>query len=83
MTSSDDKHDQAGDGGFAADDAHLRRELERAERERAGDPGAEFDHDQNYRPGYHEGGARFGFFNSKDDATPEEPAQRPEADEEA
>jgi hypothetical protein len=79
MANSDDKQDAAGgDGGFAADDARLARELKRSDRERAGDRGAEYGHDQNYRPGYHEGGARFGFFNGKDDATPGPPAKPPE-----
>jgi hypothetical protein len=28
----------------------------------------DYPHDENYRPGYHEGGSRFGFFNGEDNA---------------
>ena len=55
----------------------LAKELRRFDRVRAGSRGAEFPHDEAYTPGYHEGGARFGFFNGKDDAqSPVHPAPR-------
>jgi hypothetical protein len=46
---------------FRAEDARLNAALERQERVR-GVRRPEYGHDQNYRPGYHEGGSRFGFF---------------------
>ena len=62
--------------GFVADDARLGAELDQYDRQRRfGRP--EYTHEQNYRPGYHEGGARFGFFGP-----PAEPAFRPQADQE-
>ena len=70
---------------FDAHDAQLNKALTRFDRERAGSRGAEFPHDETYAPGYHAGGARFGFFNGKDDAgSPAHPAATdaasPEAD---
>ncbi len=59
-----------GDPTFEAQDAKLNKELIGIERARAGSKGAEFPHDENYTPGYHEGGARFGFFNGKDGSPP-------------
>jgi hypothetical protein len=44
-----------------ADDARLASDLRRFERRR-GLRRADYGHDENYRPGYHEGGTRFGFF---------------------
>lgn len=63
----------------------LARELRRFDRVRAGSRGAEFPHDEAYTPGYHEGGARFGFFNGKDeaDAAPPAPAPSPKAGDES
>ena len=34
----------------------------------------DYPHDGTYRPGYHEGGSRFGFFNGEDDASIKAPA---------
>ncbi len=56
------------DETFEARDARLAKEMSGFDRERAGSKGAEFPHDENYKPGYHEGGTRFGFFNGKDDS---------------
>ncbi|MGZ3377249.1 MAG: hypothetical protein ACXU8S_11680 [Phenylobacterium sp.] len=53
---------------FDASDAKLNQRMSGFDRERAGSKGAEFPHDENYKPGYHEGGTRFGFFNGRDDA---------------
>lgn len=50
------------DPGFRAEDARLDAALNRQERERGRMRRPEYGHDQNYRPGYHEGGSRFGFF---------------------
>jgi hypothetical protein len=61
--------DPAADDSFEAHDARLNKELRRFDRARAGSPGAEVPHDENYAPGYHDGGVRFGFFSGKD--TPE------------
>jgi hypothetical protein len=36
----------------------------------------DYPHDENYRPGYHEGGSRFGFFNGHDDADPASPGEK-------
>jgi len=55
---------------FEVEDARLSKALRRIERERAGHRGAEFGHDENYTPGYHEGGVRFGFFSGKDHPPP-------------
>lgn len=55
----------------------LAKELRRFDRGRAGSRGAEFPHDEAYTPGYHEGGARFGFFNGKDDADAAPPTTAP------
>jgi hypothetical protein len=60
------------EASFEVEDERLNKALKRNERERAGAPGAEFGHDQTYRPGYHQGGLRFGFFH--DDA-PKAPAK--------
>lgn len=49
------------DARARADDARLSAELGRFERSR-GMRRADYGHDENYRPGYHEGGTRFGFF---------------------
>jgi hypothetical protein len=76
--------DQAGGGGdpktpedasFEANDTRLNKELGRFDRARAGSKGAEYGHDENYAPGYHEGGARFGFFNNQGE--PKTPAPGP------
>jgi hypothetical protein len=73
----------ADDVTFEAHDARLDKELRRFDRVRAGSRGAEFPHDENYTPGYHEGGARFGFFNGKPQApSPAQPIP-PKADDEA
>lgn len=70
------------DPTFEAHDARLGKELRRFDRARAGSRGAEFPHDETYTPGYHEGGARFGFFNGKADApSPAQPIP-PKADDE-
>jgi len=70
---------QADDITFEDHDARLDRELRRFDRIRAGSRGAEFPHDENYTPGYHEGGARFGFFNGKPDAaSPAQPEPKPD-----
>ena len=61
---------QADDPTFDAHDARLNRELDQFGRVRAGSKGAEFPHDENYTPGYHQGGTRFGFFNGPTDAKP-------------
>lgn len=53
---------------FEADDERLRAELERYERTRGRFGPAEFGHDENYRPGYHLGGTRFGFFGGAEGA---------------
>jgi hypothetical protein len=50
------------DAGFRAEDARLNADLHRYERSRGRPVRVEYGHDQNYRPGYHEGGSRFGFF---------------------
>jgi len=55
---------------FEVEDARLGKALRHVERERAGRRGAEFGHDENYTPGIHEGGTRFGFFNGGDHPTP-------------
>lgn len=47
---------------FETDEERLNAELERYERSRRRFGPAEYDHDENYRPGYHLGGSRFGFF---------------------
>ena len=44
-----------------AEDARLTADLRRFERSR-GLRRPDYGHDENYRPGYHEGGTRFGFF---------------------
>ena len=62
---------------FDAHDARLSRELDRFGRIRAGSKGAEFPHDENYTPGYHQGGTRFGFFNGHDDAQPPAAPEQP------
>jgi len=54
------------DVGFEVEDERLSKALKRYDRTRAGAPGAEFGHDQTYRPGYHQGGVRFGFFHDHD-----------------
>ena len=58
------------DPQFRAQDARLRSELSQYERERRRVRN-EFGHDQNYRPGYHEGGTRFGFFHDFDNRRPQ------------
>lgn len=74
-----DREDPPAAGGeFDAQDAKLDKALKRNDRDRAGSPGAEFGHDQTYRPGYHQGGVRFGFFHDNDEpkaprATPGKP----------
>ncbi|THD62607.1 hypothetical protein [Phenylobacterium sp.] len=60
------------DVSFEVEDERLDKALKRKERERAGAPGAEFGHDQTYRPGYHQGGVRFGFFHH------DEPKDKPD-----
>jgi hypothetical protein len=60
---------------FDAHDARLNRELDRFGRMRAGCKGEEFPHDESYTPGYHQGGTRFGFFNSGANVKP--PAAMP------
>jgi hypothetical protein len=40
-------------------------------------PRVDYPHDENYRPGYHEGGTRFGFFNGWDSTAPKPPAKAP------
>ena len=47
---------------FEADDARLNADLDRYERTRPQLGPAQYGHDENYRPGYHQGGTRFGFF---------------------
>ena len=47
---------------FEADDARLNHELDRYERSRRRFGPEQYGHDENYRPGYHLGGTRFGFF---------------------
>jgi hypothetical protein len=59
-----------GDPTFEAQDAKLNKDLSGIDRARAGSKGAEFPHDENYAPGYHEGGTRFGFFNGKASSPP-------------
>jgi len=54
--------DPGRDPVFRAEDARLDAALRREERARGGGRRPEYGHDQNYRPGYHEGGSRFGFF---------------------
>lgn len=51
------------EAGFRAEQARLEAALARQERERGRPRAPEYGHDQNYRPGYHEGGSRFGFFS--------------------
>ena len=46
-------------------------------------PHVDYPHDENYRPGYHEGGTRFGFFNGKDEAPAKAPDPTPEPDDKA
>lgn len=53
---------------FEAEDARLNAALEHYERNRPGFGGAEYGRDENYRPGYHRGGSRFGFFGGPDGA---------------
>lgn len=53
---------------FEAEDARLNAALERYERGRPRFGPAEYGHDENYRPGYHQGGTRFGFFGGPDGA---------------
>jgi len=50
------------DPAFRAEDARLNAALDRHDRERGRARRPDYGHDQNYRPGYHEGGSRFGFF---------------------
>ncbi|MFI4966784.1 MAG: hypothetical protein ACHP9T_15630 [Caulobacterales bacterium] len=50
------------DAGFRADQARLNADLNRYDRQRGRPVRVQYGHDQNYRPGYHEGGSRFGFF---------------------
>jgi hypothetical protein len=50
-----------GDPGFRAEDRRLTTDIARY-RTRFGPAHVDYGHDQNYRPGYHEGGTRFGFF---------------------
>jgi len=50
------------DPGFRAEDARLNAALNRQDREPGRIRQPDYGHDQNYRPGYHEGGSRFGFF---------------------
>jgi hypothetical protein len=50
-----------GDPRARREDARLTDDLRRFERAR-GPRRPDFGHDENYRPGYHEGGTRFGFF---------------------
>jgi hypothetical protein len=64
-----------GDPIFRSEDAHLKADLSRYAREQNRIAPPEYGHDQNYRPGYHEGGSRFGFFRSDD-------YRRPQADQE-
>jgi hypothetical protein len=61
--------DAPADDGFEVEDERLNKALKRYDRTRAGSPGAEFGHDQTYRPGYHQGGVRFGFFHDADEKT--------------
>jgi hypothetical protein len=49
------------DARARGDDARLTAEFSRFDRTR-GPRRPDFGHDENYRPGYHEGGTRFGFF---------------------
>jgi hypothetical protein len=59
---------QGGDEGrsFRGEDAHLSAEMKRYNA-RFGPVHVDYGHDQNYRPGYHEGGSRFGFFGLEND----------------
>lgn len=50
------------DTHFRAEDARLNAALDRYERDRPHFGPEEYGHDENYRPGYHQGGTRFGFF---------------------
>ena len=59
-----------GDPGFRAEDARLNAELNRYDRQRGRPARVEYGHDQNYRPGYHAGGSRFGFFGLGHDPEP-------------
>lgn len=53
---------------FEAEDARLNRDLDRYERERRRFGPEQYGHDENYRPGYHMGGTRFGFFGGREGA---------------
>lgn len=52
-----------GDRGFRAEDGRLSADMKRYNA-RFGGVRVEYGHDQNYRPGYHAGGSRFGFFGA-------------------
>ena len=54
-----------GDPRARREDARLTGELGRFDRAR-GPRRPDFGHDENYRPGYHAGGTRFGFFGVKE-----------------
>jgi hypothetical protein len=64
----DAEPDRAEARSFEADDARLNAELDRYERTRSRFGPEEYGHDENYRPGYHLGGTRFGFFGGPHDA---------------
>jgi hypothetical protein len=68
--------DTPADAGFEVEDERLNKALKRNERARAGSPGAEFGHDQTYRPGYHQGGVRFGFFHDHDERRKDKPDEK-------
>ncbi|MBS0333816.1 MAG: hypothetical protein JSS35_13700, partial [Proteobacteria bacterium] len=63
-----DEADRAGARSFEADDARLNDDLDRYERNRRRFGPAQYGHDENYRPGYHQGGTRFGFFGGPEGA---------------
>jgi len=51
---------------FRSEDQRLSAEMKRYNA-RFGPVHVDYGHDQNYRPGYHEGGSRFGFFGPEND----------------
>jgi hypothetical protein len=66
---------RGGDAGFRAEDAHLKADL-RSFGAHWGRTHLDYGHDQNYRPGYHEGGTRFGFFRGQEYDVEGGPARR-------
>jgi hypothetical protein len=63
--------------GRRAEDAHLKADL-RSFGAHWGRTHLDYGHDQNYRPGYHEGGTRFGFFRGQEYGAEGGPARRPD-----